>query len=390
MNLSERVRNLKPSATLEITAKANQLKKEGYDVIGFGAGEPDFDTPDNIKNAAIKAIKSGKTKYTPVPGIPELRKAVADMFTNDYGVKFSSDEILISAGGKHSLFNVFMTILEKGDEVIIQSPYWVSYPAIVEVCGGKPVIIDSNYEENFKIKPEKLSEKLTDKTKAVIINSPSNPTGVAYHRDELKALTDIIKDKDIFIISDDIYYKITYDNFEFCNPLMLFPEIKDKIIIVNGVSKTYSMTGWRIGFTGANKNIISSMSKIQGQSTSNPTSISQYAAFEAVSGEQGYLIEMVNEFKRRRDYIVETLNNISGIFCNKPEGAFYVFPDISGVLKNKNFEGSTEFAKKLLEERQVAVVPGIAFGADNHIRISYATSFENIKKGVERIAEFCS
>ena len=389
MNLSERVINLKPSATLAITAKANQMKKEGLDVIGFGAGEPDFDTADHIKDAAIKAIENGKTKYTPVAGILELRDAVAKMFSKDYGVKFSNDEIMISCGGKHSLFNIFMSILNKGDEVIIQSPYWVSYPAIVEVCGGKPVIINTFYEDGFKIKPEDLSVKISDKTKAVIINSPSNPTGVAYNKEEIIQLIEIVKDKDIYIISDDIYYKIIYDNYEFSNPLTLFPELKEKIIISNGVSKTYSMTGWRIGFTAANKKIISAMSKIQGQSTSNPTSIAQYAALEAVTGSQDCINLMKKEFAKRRDYIVERLNAINGVSCNKPEGAFYVFPEISKILRRKNFGGSARFAEKLLEEKLVAVVPGIAFGNDKHIRISYATSFENIEKGIDRIEEFC-
>ena len=389
MNLSDRVRNLKPSATLEITAKANKLKQDGYDVIGFGAGEPDFDTPENIKIAAIEAIKKGKTKYTPVAGIPELRESVANMFSRDYNVDFSSDEILVSCGGKHSLFNIFMTILNRNDEVILQSPYWVSYPSIIEICGGKPVIIDTIYENNFKINPSDLESKISEKTKAIILNSPSNPTGVAYRKDELQKLVDLVKDKNIFIISDDIYYKITYDNFKFYNPLMLYPELKDKVIISNGVSKTYSMTGWRIGFTAANKDIISSMSKIQGQSTSNATSIAQYAALEAVSGKQDFIGEMVKAFKDRRDYIVNSLNEIKGIICNNPEGAFYVFPDISDVMRRKNINGSTEFSKKFLEEQQVAVVPGAAFGNDNHIRISYATSFENIKNGINRLAEFC-
>ena len=389
MNLSHRVANLKPSATLEITAKANSLKKEGFDVIGFGAGEPDFDTPTHIKDAAIRAINEGKTKYTPVSGIVELREAVADMFGRDYGVEFSCDEILVSCGGKHSLFNIFMSVLNRGDEVIIQSPYWVSYPAIVEICGGKPVIVETSSDSNFKMSPEQIKEKLSVKTKAIILNSPSNPTGAAYNKDEIKELVETVKDKDIFIISDDIYYKITYDDFEFYNPLMLFPELKEKIIISNGVSKTYSMTGWRIGFTAADKKIISAMSKVQGQSTSNPTSIAQYAALEAVSGNQSFISSMVEKFKERRDFIVEELNSVEGVRCNKPEGAFYVFPEISGVMQRKGFQGSADFSKKLLEEKQVAVVPGIAFGNDNHIRISYATSFENIRKGIARIKDFC-
>ena len=390
MQLAKRVQKLKPSATLEITAKANQLKKDGYDVIGFGAGEPDFDTPDNIKNAAIKAIKSGKTKYTPVPGIPELREAVAEKFSNDYGVKYDSSEVIVSSGGKHSLFNIFMAILNSGDEVIIPSPYWVSYPAMVELCDGKPVIVNTELTDRFKLTPDKLEKAITENTKAVIINSPSNPTGTSYTEKELKELVDIIKNKDIFIISDDIYYKIIYDDFKFINTVMIYPELKDKVIIVNGVSKTYSMTGWRIGFTLANKNIISTMSKIQGQSTSNPTSISQYAALEAITGDQNCINLMNKEFKKRRNFIVEFLNSIKGINCFMPEGAFYVFPDISEIISKKKLNGSTEFASKLLEEKKVAVVPGVAFGNDNHIRLSYATSMENIEKGLKRIKEFCN
>jgi len=388
MKFAERLKNLKPSATLEITAKANQLKKEGFDVIGFGAGEPDFDTPVHIKEAAIKAINDGKTKYTPVAGITELREAVAELFTKDYGIKFSFDEILVSCGGKHSLFNIFVALLNRGDEVIIPAPYWVSYPAMVEIAEGVPVIIETTVENNFKLKPEQLNAALTDKTKLIIINSPSNPTGSAYGKEELKELTEILKKRDIFIITDDIYYKIVYDDYKFCNVLTVAPELKDRIIIVNGVSKTYSMTGWRIGFTAANKSIISTMSKIQGQSTSNPASISQYAALEAISGDQSFIGEMVREFKKRRDFLLESLNEMDGVLCFKPEGAFYVFPDITGVLKNKNLSSSVEFSKILLEEEQVAVVPGSAFGKEGHIRMSYATSFENIRRGVDRIKEW--
>ena len=283
-----------------------------------------------------------------------------------------------------------MAILNSGDEVIIPSPYWVSYPAMVELCDGKPVIVNTELTDRFKLTPDKLEKAITENTKAVIINSPSNPTGTSYTEKELKELVDIIKNKDIFIISDDIYYKIIYDDFKFINTVMIYPELKDKVIIVNGVSKTYSMTGWRIGFTLANKNIISTMSKIQGQSTSNPTSISQYAALEAITGDQNCINLMNKEFKKRRNFIVEFLNSIKGINCFMPEGAFYVFPDISEIISKKKLSGSTEFASKLLEEKKVAVVPGVAFGNDNHIRLSYATSMENIEKGLKRIKEFCN
>ena len=388
MIFAERIKNLKPSATLEITAKANELKSQGHNVIGFGAGEPDFDTPENIKNSAINALKAGKTKYTPVPGIIELRKAVAKMFSQDYGVDFSFDEILVSCGGKHSLFNIFLALINKGDEVIIPAPYWVSYPAMVEIAEGKPVIIETDAKNNFKLSPDKLEQNLSERTKILIINSPSNPTGAAYTKEELKAIIDVVKHRDIFIISDDIYYKITYDNYSFVNALMIYPELKEKVIIVNGVSKTYSMTGWRIGFAAAKKDIITAMGKIQGQSTSNPTSIAQYAALEAVSGDQSFINKMVEEFKQRRDFLVQELNSIEGIKCFKPNGTFYVFPDISGAIKKKSLNSSVEFSKKLLEEKLVAVVPGSAFGKDKFIRMSFATSMDNIKEGVNRIREW--
>jgi len=386
--LSKRVINLKPSITLEITAKANALKKQGVDVVGFGAGEPDFDTPEFIKEAAIKAIKDGKTRYTPVAGIPELRKAVAEFFCSEYKVDFNEDEILISCGGKHSLYNIFQTLLDKEDEVIIPSPYWVSYPPMVELAEGKPVIVNTSYESGYKLKVDDLKKAITSKTKAIIINSPSNPTGSAYSEEELRELLDIIVDKEIYIISDDIYSKIIYDDYKFINALMLYPEYKDKIIIATGVSKTYAMTGWRIGFTGANKNIISAMSKIQGQSTSNPTSIAQYAALAAIKGDQSFIANMLEEFNKRRNYIVNELNTIEGVKCFKPIGAFYVFPDISNVLARMNYNSSVDFAKDLLDKEKVALVPGDAFGYKNGIRLSYATSFDIIKKGLERIKNF--
>jgi aspartate aminotransferase len=388
MVLANRIKNLKPSATLAITATANELKKEGKDVIGFGAGEPDFNTPENICNAAIKAINEGKTRYTPVGGIFELRKAVAEQFTKEYGVNFAPDEILISCGGKHSLFNIFMALINKGDEVIIPSPYWVSYPAMVEIAEGKSVIIETSSENGFKLNPDILEKSITSKTKVLVINSPSNPTGSAYSEEELKAIIDVVKDKDIFIISDDIYYKITYDDYKFVNALMIYPELKDKVIIVNGVSKTYAMTGWRIGFTAANKNLISAMSKIQGQSTSNPTSFAQYGALEAITGDQSFINKMVDEFKKRRDFLVSSLNNIQGISCINAIGTFYVFPDISEAMQIKGLSSSVDFAKKLLEEKLVAVVPGSAFGKEGYIRMSFVTSMDNLKKGVQRIKEW--
>ncbi len=389
MELSKRVKNLKPSITLEITAKANAMKKQGIDVIGFGAGEPDFDTPENIKEAAIKAIREGKTKYTPAAGIPELREAVAKMFTKDYGVEFSTEEVIISCGGKHSLYNIFQVILNNGDEVIIPAPYWVSYPSMVELAGGKPVILPSSIMENFQIDLKQLKNAINSKTKAIVLNSPSNPSGMIYSKETLSGIIELVKDKDIFIISDDIYNKLVYDT-EFLNVLILDKTIKDKTIIVNGVSKTYSMTGWRIGFTGANKNIISSINKIQSQSTSNPTSIAQYASLEAITGDQSSVEIMKKAFKKRRDLAVESLNKIPGLKCLKPDGAFYLFPDISEFIKNSEYKDSVDFCKNLLEKEKVAVVPGSAFGVENTFRMSFALSDENILKGIERIKNFIS
>ncbi len=387
MELSNRVKNLKPSITLEITAKANAMKKQGIDVVGFGAGEPDFDTPENIKKAAIKAIEDGKTKYTPAAGILELRDAVAKMFTEDYGVEYSAEEVIISCGGKHSLYNIFQAILNNEDEVIIPAPYWVSYPSMVELAGGKPVILSSSIEENFQINLKKLKNAITPKTKAIVLNSPSNPSGMIYSKETLYGIIEIVKDKEIFIISDDIYNKLVYD-VEFLNVLILDKSLKNKTIIVNGVSKTYSMTGWRIGFTGATKDIISAINKIQSQSTSNPTSIAQYAALEAITGDQSSVEVMKKAFKKRRDLAIEKLNTIPGLKCLKPDGAFYLFPDVSEFIKKSKFENSVDFCKNLLEKEKVAVVPGNAFGVENTFRMSFALSDENILKGIERIRNF--
>ncbi len=387
MELSNKVKNLKPSITLEITAKANAMKKQGIDVVGFGAGEPDFDTPENIKKAAIKAIEDGKTKYTPAAGILELRDAVAKIFTEDYGVEYSAEEVIISCGGKHSLYNIFQAILNNEDEVIIPAPYWVSYPSMVELAGGKPVILPSSIEENFQINLKKLKNAITPKTKAIVLNSPSNPSGMIYSKETLHGIIEIVKDKEIFIISDDIYNKLVYD-VEFLNVLILDKSLKNKTIIVNGVSKTYSMTGWRIGFTGATKDIISAINKIQSQSTSNPTSIAQYAALEAITGDQSSVEVMKKAFKKRRDLAIEKLNTIPGLKCLKPDGAFYLFPDVSEFIKKSKFENSVDFCKNLLEKEKVAVVPGSAFGVENTFRMSFALSDENIFKGIERIRNF--
>ena len=389
MRLSDKISAIKPSATLEISAKAKELKKKGVNVISFGAGEPDFDTPENIKLAAIKAIKEGKTKYTPPAGILELREAVAEVYSKEYGVNFSVEEVIISCGAKHSIYNVLQVLLNNGDEVIIPAPYWVSYPVMVKLAGGVPVFVESSFEDEYRVRAEKLKDKITSKTKAIILNSPSNPSGMLIPKDELEKLVKIIAENDIYVISDDIYHKLIYEK-EFYNLLMVDNSLKENVIIINGVSKTYSMTGWRIGFTIAQKDIISAINKIQSQSTSNPTSISQYAALEAITGDQSSVIKMRETFRKRREIAVKMINNIRGIKCLNPEGTFYLFPDINEVIRKSNLKDSVEFCSKLLENSKVAVVPGSAFGIENTFRMSFALSEDDIIEGIKRIGEFVS
>ncbi|HAG50431.1 MAG: aspartate aminotransferase [Deltaproteobacteria bacterium GWA2_42_85] len=391
MKLAKRMDEVKESATLAITAKAKSMKAKGWDVIDFGAGEPDFDTPDNIKEAAIKAIKSGFTKYTAVGGIDELKDAIIEKFKRDNNLNYTREEILVSCGGKQSFFNLSLAFFEKGDEVIIPAPYWVSYPVMVAISGAKPVIIEEREDNGFKITPEEFSDAITGSTKAIVINSPSNPTGAAYTPDELKEIADIAVKKGVFLVSDEIYEKLCYDNHPFVSIASFSEEVKRQTIVLNGVSKTYSMTGWRIGYAAGPKGLIKAMTNIQSQSTSNPTSISQKAAVEAIKGPQDTVDKMVTEFDKRRKIIVDGLNAIKGIRCLLPPGSFYVFPNISRFLK-KRFNGkiintSADFADFLLEEAEVAVVPGEAFGGEGHIRMAYATSMENIKEGLKRIEE---
>lgn len=389
MDISKRMSNIKPSPTLAVSAKAKAMKARGIDVIGFGAGEPDFDTPDHIKETAIKAIKDGFTKYTPAGGIEELKIAVCEKFKKDNYLDYEPGEILVSCGAKHSLYNICQALLYEGDEVIIPSPYWVSYPDMVYLAGATPVILNTEQENEFKMTPESLSAKITPKTKAVILNSPSNPTGAAYLKDELKKIAQVVLDTGIVVISDEIYEKIVYDDFEFFSIVTVEPRVKAQTIIVNGVSKTYSMTGWRIGYAAGPADIIKSMTNIQSQSTSNPTSIAQKASLEALTGPQEFIHEMVHEFDRRRTYMVDRLNAIPGLSCFTPKGAFYTFPNVSGVFGRRagehEIKDSTSLATYFLETANVAVVAGVGFGADNHIRLSYATSFENIEKGLNRI-----
>lgn len=394
MFISKRVQAIKPSPTLAIDAKAKALKQKGVDVINFGAGEPDFDTPRNIKEAAIKAINEGYTKYCPVSGNPETKKSIIEKLKKDNGLEYLPEEIIVSCGAKHSLYNIFQTILNDGDEVIIPAPYWVSYPDMVVLACGKPVIIKTDDKSNFKITPEALEKAITPKTKALVLNSPSNPTGSMYTREELEKLAEVCVKNNILIISDDIYEKLAYDGIKFESIASVSPEAKALTIIVNGVSKAFSMTGWRIGYTAGNKDIISGMTKIQSQSTSNPASISLKAAAEALSGDQKDVEMMKKEFEKRRNYIVDRLNAMKGITCLKPNGAFYVFPNISGLI-GKTFGGKTinndmEFADFLLEEAKIAVVPGSSFGAEGYMRISYATSMECIQEGMNRLEKAIS
>jgi len=391
IKLSGRLSGLEESVTLAITAKARALKAEGRDIISFGAGEPDFDTPDNIKEAAIKAVRGGQTKYTPVGGINELKDAIIAKFDRDNSLAYTRDEVIVSCGGKHSIFNLFQAILDPGDEVIIPAPFWVSYPVIVSLAGGVPVEFRTSEAEGFKMSADAFRAHITPKTKAVIINSPSNPTGAAYTASELEAIATVALEKGVFIVSDEIYEKIAYDGFKVTSIASVSDEVKRNTIVLNGVSKPYSMTGWRIGYAAGPANVVKAMTSIQSQSTSNPCSISQWAAVEAISGPQNALSGMVAEFARRRNAMVQGLSAIDGISCFKPQGAFYVFANIAETLGRRygerTIKGSVDATNFLLDEAGVAVVPGEPFGDDSHIRLSYAMSMEHIVEGVKRIKE---
>ena len=388
--VSNTLKRIKPSPTIAVTSKARELRAAGKDVIGLGAGEPDFDTPDNIKEAAIKAINQGDTKYTAVDGTPSLKKAIQAKFKRENNLSYDLNQITVGTGGKQVLYNAFMATVNKGDEVIIPAPYWVSYPDIILLAGGKPKIVKCEEKENFKLTPSTLKKAISKKTKWIILNSPSNPTGSSYTKEEIKNLAEVLKKyKKIYILSDDIYEHITYDNFKF-STIAEINELKGRTLTMNGVSKSYSMTGWRIGYAAGPVEIIKAISKIQSQSTSNPSSISQAAAVEALNGTQDFILERANSFKQRRDFVVESLNNIKGISCLKPEGAFYVFPSCKSLLNKKTkLKSDTDFVQKLLEQANVAVVQGSAFGLPGYFRISYATSMENLKKAMDRIKRFC-
>jgi len=388
--VSNTLKLIKPSPTIAVTSKARELRAAGKDIIGLGAGEPDFDTPDNIKEAAIEAIKKGDTKYTAVDGTPALKKAIQAKFKRENGLSYDINQITVGTGGKQVLYNAFMATINKGDEVIIPAPYWVSYPDIILLAGGKPKIVKCEEKDNFKLTPLKLKKAITKKTKWIILNSPSNPTGSSYTKSEIKDLAEILKkNKKIYILSDDIYEHIIYDNFKF-STIAEIKELKNRTLTMNGVSKSYSMTGWRIGYAAGPVEIIKAISKIQSQSTSNPSSISQAAAVEALNGTQDFIQTRASSFKERRDFVVSSLNNIKGLSCLKPEGAFYVFPNCKNLLNKKTkLKTDTDFVQKLLEQANVAVVQGSAFGLPGFFRISYATSMENLKKAMERIKSFC-
>ncbi len=389
--VADRTKLVKPSVTLAIAAKAGKLRAEGVDVVNFSAGEPDFDTPERIKAAAVDALSKGLTKYTDVKGIEPLRAAISEKYRQEHDLRYRKEDILVSCGAKHSIYNILQAVVDPDEEALIPAPYWVSYSDMVLLAGGVPRLIASTESGGFRIQPEQLEAALSPRTRVFFLNSPCNPTGASYNRDELLALAKVLEKHDCLIIADDIYEKIVYDGFEVHNIVTLCPALRDRTIIVNGVSKTYAMTGWRIGYALGPSDIIAAAGKIQSQSTSNPTSIAQAAAVEAIRGPQEEVATMVREFHKRRDVIVDRLNAIDGITCRKPEGAFYVFPNIS-VLLNKTAHGTRvgspcAIADYLLEEAKVAVVPGEDFGSTEHIRFSYATSLQDIERGCARIAD---
>lgn len=387
--LSDRVNSIQPSPTLAVSQKANELKQQGHDVIGLGVGEPDFDTPQFIKDAAVQAISDGKTKYTAVDGIDELKQAVVEKFKRDNQLDYQPDEVIVSSGGKHSIFNLLSAWLNPGDEVIIPAPYWVSYPDMTKLVGAEPVIVQAGIEQRFKITAEQLRAALTDKTRLMFINSPSNPSGTAYSADELKALAEVLREyPDVLIATDDMYEHILWSENSFVNLPMVAPDLKQRTVILSGVSKAYAMTGWRIGYAAGPKTIIAAMKKIQSQSTSNPASISQHAAAAALSGDQSCIKTMVDEFKKRHDYLVEALNSIDGVDCLEGDGTFYCFAHIEGLMAKAGVNSDVELCELLLTEAKVALVPGSAFGAEGYCRLSFATSMDILKQAISRIRAF--
>jgi len=394
--LSRTLARVKPSPTIAVTTKAQELKAAGRDIIGLGAGEPDFDTPQNIKDAAVAAIAAGKTKYTAVDGIAELKQAICAKFKRDNDLTYTPAQVSVSGGGKQVLYNALMATLNEGDEVVIPAPYWVSYPDMVLLAGGTPVVAEASLQTGFKLTADQLEAAITPKTKWLIFNSPSNPTGAGYTRDELKQLTDVLmRHPHVWVMTDDMYEHLVYDDFEFCTPAQVEPRLYDRTLTVNGVSKAYSMTGWRIGYAAGPETLIAAMRKVQSQSTSNPCTISQWAAVEALNGTQDYIAPNNEMFARRRNLVVEALNKAPGIRCPVPDGAFYVYPSIAGCIGKTSaagtlIENDEVFATALLEETGVAVVFGAAFGLSPNFRVSYATSDENLVEACKRITDFCA
>lgn len=392
MILSKKAERIAPSVTLAITETAKKMRDEGIDVIGFGAGEPDFNTPENIQEAAITAMKSGCTKYTATSGVLQLKKAIINKFKRDNNLEYNTSQIIVSTGAKQCLANVFASILNPGDEVIIPIPYWVSYPELVKLSDGVPVFVDTDEKNRFKYEIEKLEKAVSDKTKAIVINSPNNPTGTVYSKNDLLQLAEFAKEHDLIIISDEIYEKLIYGDDKHISIASLSEDAYNRTIVINGVSKSYSMTGWRIGYAAGNEKVIKLMVNMQSHTTSNPNSIAQYASIEALNGDQRTVEVMKQEFKARRDYMINKINSIKGIYCSEPEGAFYVMINISGLYGkkagNEIIYDSVSFAKLLLEELKVAVIPGAGFGADKYVRLSYATSMANIQEGLNRLEKF--
>ena len=386
IQLSDRVQSIKPSPTLAVTARAAAMRAAGKDIIGLGAGEPDFDTPDHIKQAAIKAINDGFTKYTAVDGTPRLRKAIVAKFKRENGLDYDAKQVLVSCGGKQSFYNLAQALLNPGDEVIIPAPYWVSYPDMVLLAGAVPVIISAPQSQRFKITPEQLRAALTAKTRLFVINSPSNPTGIGYSREELKALGEVLKDyPNVIVATDDMYEHIVWQEGSFCNILNACPELYERTMVLNGVSKAYSMTGWRIGYAAGPRPLIEAMTNIQSQSTSNPTSISQVAAEAGLNGDQSFVREMVKAFKERHDFVVDALNAIDGVTCLETDGTFYVLPNLQAVIDRMGLADDVSLSERLIEQAGVAVVPGSAFGCPGHARLSIATSMGNLQKAMDRL-----
>ena len=386
IQLSERVQQVQPSPTLAVTALAASLRAQGRDIIGLGAGEPDFDTPEHIKDAAIEAIRGGKTKYTAVDGTPELKQAVIDKFHRDNGIQYTAEQVLVSCGGKQTFFNLAQALLNPGDEVVIPAPYWVSYPDMAKLAGAVPVIVRAGADQRFKLTPEQLREAITERTRLVVVNSPSNPTGIAYTSDELAALGEVLAERpDIVVATDDMYEHILWADEPFTNIVNARPDLYERTVVMNGVSKAYSMTGWRIGYCGGPKELVAAMKKVQSQSTSNPTSISQWAATAALEGDQSCVADMVAHFRERHDYVVAALDALPGVECLRGDGTFYAFPRIEDAIAAYGVEDDVKFCSKLLDDTGVALVPGSAFGAPGYMRLSFATSMDNLQNAIARL-----